>query len=761
MILKLIFGLFFLTLISAAPEEDRVTSLPGTNFTVGFEHYSGYLNASKTKFFHYWFTKAQTDPDSSPVILWLNGGPGTSDDDVAQHNHKALVHFFTEKFPEYKNNDFYITGESYGGVYVPTLAVKVAADKTNFPHFKGIAIGNGFYSFPLNYNSLVPLLYYHSLSTQVLYEQVVQACCQGKPDDCDYYDQLDSETDCGNFLGQLFNEAPDINPYNLYSTCYFDGGSRSKKDFIYRTLREKSKLKSKSSPKPRAGDLPLCAQVNNTEVYLNKADVRKALHIPDDLPRWRDCSESVSFLYDTTHEDVKAEFQQLINAGIRILTYNGDVDTVCNFVLNKQFVNGLGLTIVGGTDSQEWFYHGETPNVGGFVTRFSNNVDFVTVRGSGHFVPEGYLNASDTKLFHYWFTKAQTDPDSSPVILWLNGGPASDDEVAQHNHNALVYFFTYKFPEFKNHDFYITGESYGGVYIPTLAVKVAADKTNFPHFKGIAISNGLYDIILNYNTRIPLYYYHGLIRQNLYDEVVTTCCNGNSYTCDYYSQWSGSNGTCSQLIDLELSQHHDLDIFNLYSTCYFDEGPGSKRNFIDKILKKKLGPKLEEKEEPRAGTLPLCAQVNNTAIYLNRADVRKALHVPDNLPPWVSCSDPVGDHYQIIHYNVYPEFHSLINSGIRILTWNGDVDTVCSFVLNKQFINKLGLTVLGGTDSQEWFYHGETPNVGGFITKFSSNVDFLTVRGSGHFIPQDKPREALQVIYNFIHQRDYSLPAPF
>jgi|UniRef100_A0AC35GG27 cathepsin A (carboxypeptidase C) len=458
-----------------------------------------------------------------------------------------------------------------------------------------------------------------------------------------------------------------------------------------------------------------------------------------------------------------------------------------------------------------------------FVTAFAAPAaDLVTsLPGANFTIPfkhySGYLKASDKKQFHYWFTEAYNNPASSPVLLWLNGGPGcsslgglieelgpfhvsdngntvyenpyawnrvgnvifmespagvgfsydtsgnvatNDDEVATNNYNALVDFFTTKFPEYKNNEFYITGESYGGVYVPTLAVKVAADKTNFPHFKGVAIGNGIYSFPLNYNTMVPLFYYHGLVRQNLYDKVATQCCKGNTYKCDYYTILNGFS-ECSTLVNELLDQGEDLDPYNLYSTCYLNGGSSSKRDFIRRMINHQSGLKLNKKAAGRASGLPLCAQSNNTETYLNRADVRAALHIPSNVGHWTDCSNEVGYFYERVHDDVSPEFKNLISNNLRLLTYNGDVDTVCNFALNKQFVAQLGQQLKPESfDSAEWYYRAETPSVAGFVTKYTGNLDFVTVRGSGHFVPEDKPREALQLIYNFIHQRDYSLPVP-
>ena len=68
-------------------------------------------------------------------------------EDVGNDMYEALVQFF-RLFPELKANDFYVTGESYAGKYVPAITHKIdaanpsaaAKDRINL---KGMAIGDG------------------------------------------------------------------------------------------------------------------------------------------------------------------------------------------------------------------------------------------------------------------------------------------------------------------------------------------------------------------------------------------------------------------------------------------------------------------------------------------------------------------------------------------------------------------------------------------------------------------------------------------
>ncbi|KAM2493555.1 hypothetical protein PS1_044945 [Malus domestica] len=179
-------------------EADKITRLPGQP-QVSFQQYAGYVTVDEKqeRSLFYYFVEAQIDPASKPLVLWLNGGPGCSsigvrafnengpfqpsgdillkndfswnreanmlylespagvgisysanksfygfvnDDITARDNLKFLQRWFDE-FPEYKNRDLFITGQSYAGHYVPQLAQLIIQSKLKF-NLKAIAIGN-------------------------------------------------------------------------------------------------------------------------------------------------------------------------------------------------------------------------------------------------------------------------------------------------------------------------------------------------------------------------------------------------------------------------------------------------------------------------------------------------------------------------------------------------------------------------------------------------------------------------------------------
>ncbi|XP_048413459.1 probable serine carboxypeptidase CPVL isoform X2 [Stegostoma tigrinum] len=195
----------FLTpyLESGEIEKARELSLVGPLEGPVVKSYSGFLTVNKTynSSLFFWFFPAQTLPQSAPVLLWLQGGPGGSslfglfaehgpyvvtknltlearkipwtskysmlyidnpvgtgfsftdhdegyaqnEDDVGRDLYSALIQFF-QIFYEYQQNDFYATGESYAGKYVPAIGYYIHTHNPTAKvkiNFKGMAIGDG------------------------------------------------------------------------------------------------------------------------------------------------------------------------------------------------------------------------------------------------------------------------------------------------------------------------------------------------------------------------------------------------------------------------------------------------------------------------------------------------------------------------------------------------------------------------------------------------------------------------------------------
>uniref|UniRef100_A0AC34R7P3 Carboxypeptidase n=1 Tax=Panagrolaimus sp. JU765 TaxID=591449 RepID=A0AC34R7P3_9BILA len=180
--------------------------LPGLSFDIKFKHYSGFFKVSDTHFLHYWFVESQNNAARDPLIFWFNGGPGcssldgllnemgpyeinedgktlkenpdawnkfasvvyiespagvgysyasdgnttTNDDITSLENYQAVKQFFT-LYPSFRNHSTFIIGESYAGVYVPTLTARIVDGQADFPiNLRGMALGNGYVHEKLN-----------------------------------------------------------------------------------------------------------------------------------------------------------------------------------------------------------------------------------------------------------------------------------------------------------------------------------------------------------------------------------------------------------------------------------------------------------------------------------------------------------------------------------------------------------------------------------------------------------------------------------
>lgn len=141
---------------------------------------------------------------------------------------------------------------------------------------------------------------------------------------------------------------------------------------------------------------------------------------------------------------------------------------------------------------------------------------------------------------------------------------------------------------------------------------------------------------------------------------------------------------------------------------------------------------------------PPCIDEEAVAKYLNRPEVRAAIHVTESPLNWTSCSGVLN--YTTQHDTMGPIVKELVDSGrLRTLIYNGDVDMACNFLGDEWFVNTLGYRPI--SSYKIWKLHHQ---VAGFFQTYSGNLTFVTVKGSGHMVPQDKAPQALKMITNFL-----------
>ncbi|XP_070574647.1 lysosomal protective protein-like isoform X2 [Ptychodera flava] len=138
-----------------------------------------------------------------------------------------------------------------------------------------------------------------------------------------------------------------------------------------------------------------------------------------------------------------------------------------------------------------------------------------------------------------------------------------------------------------------------------------------------------------------------------------------------------------------------------------------------------------------------CIDVSAETNYLNQASVRKALHIPETVQDWQVCSDEVGNNYQSTYKSMHAQYRALVTK-YRGLVYNGDTDMACNFLGDQWFVESLQLKETQAR--KQWLCDNQ---IAGFYHRFQ-NLTYTTVKGAGHMVPQWKPRQALQMLNNFL-----------
>ena len=145
------------------------------------------------------------------------------DENTADDNLKAVLNLL-QKFPEIMNNDVYISGESYAGIYVPKLVQRIdkyITDNTGkagvyIPKLKGFMVGNGVTNWKYDTTpAFVQMAYWHGLYDDDLYN-VIKGC------DYSYYrfDAAKVTGDCKTAMDRFNILTGGINGYDVFGKCY-------------------------------------------------------------------------------------------------------------------------------------------------------------------------------------------------------------------------------------------------------------------------------------------------------------------------------------------------------------------------------------------------------------------------------------------------------------------------------------------------------------------------------------------------------------
>jgi len=405
------------------------------------------------------------------------------------------------------------------------------------------------------------------------------------------------------------------------------------------------------------------------------------------------------------------------------------------------------------------------------------------VNGIGNYTSySGYFTVNSTygSNMFFWFFPSQNKKLDAPVAVWLQGGPGgssmfglftengpfyvssdgkkllptpftwnsdfsmiyidnpvgtgfsfttdkagfcTDQICVGDNLYSLITQFFQVFPDYAKNDFYITGESYAGKYIPSFAYKIyqmnqhTSTKVNL---KGIAIGDGAMDPINQFVGYSDLLYYIGLADER--ERAVIRSYEGRILegiaSGDYVRAF------------LAFDEFLNGDFFPYPTYFYNITGNNNYFNFLNPVYPN-----------------------NPFSDFLNDNAVRAAIHV--GTVPYFEGNSTVEQY--LIHdwmKSVAPILPPLLEN-YKVLIYNGQVDVILGPSLTEKFLRILpwsGRDAYNAADKKVWKLNDNT--VAGYV-RHVKNFYQIIVLAAGHMVPTDQPHAAYDMITKFVFDRPF------
>ncbi|EEH60536.1 uncharacterized protein MICPUCDRAFT_13532 [Micromonas pusilla CCMP1545] len=286
-------------------------------------------------------------------------------------------------------------------------------------------------------------------------------------------------------------------------------------------------------------------------------------------------------------------------------------------------------------------------------------------------------------------------------------------------------------------DFYVTGESYAGHYVP--AVSYAAFKAQQSdgvgvgmRLKGLAIGNGLTEPEIQYGA----YADYGL-GVDVVSKAAAEISKKNYPTCaKMIRKCGGGAGSDGPTRESEARRKLCLAAVEYCSEKVW--GPVIKDagdvNVYD-VRKRCVG--------------DLCYDMSNADKFLNQPSVKVSLGVKRNIT-WEACDGSVHRNMMADWMrDLEPTIPPMLEAGLRVLIYAGEEDFICNWLGNHRWVRAMewsGKDAFNDARPEPFVVDGVT---GGDVTE-SGNLAFLRVSLAGHMVPMDQPKNAVVMLKRFV-----------